>query len=230
MARDQFLQISIGLSSIALPASLSLAQEGHEQDTHAADPHAADTHAADTHGDPAHAAHDDHEVVGAIPTKEQGIATGITALLVFILVLAVLGAKVWPAISKGLDEREKKIKGEIEAAEAARKQAKDALASYEKSLSEARAEAQQMLDAAKADQQKLTAELKAKADAELSAMKERAKREIESAKRAAVAEIYAESANLATNIAGKILGREVNAQDQQNLVNEAVAELSGSGR
>lgn len=226
MARDQFLQISIGLSSIALPASLSLAQEGHEQDTHA-----ADTHAADSHGDAAHGAHGgDHEVVGAIPTKEQGIATGITALLVFILVLAVLGAKVWPAISKGLDEREKKIRDEIEAAEAARKQAKDALASYEKSLSEARAEAQQMLDAAKADQQKLTAELKAKADTELSAMKERAKREIESAKRAAVAEIYAESANLATNIAGKILGREVNAQDQQRLVNEAVAELSGSGR
>jgi len=229
MARDQFLQISIGLSSIALPASLSLAQEGHEQDTHAADTHAADTHGTDTHAaDGAHGG--DHEVVGAIPTKEQGIATGITALLVFILVLAVLGAKVWPAISKGLDEREKKIRDEIEAAEAARKQAKDALASYEKSLSEARAEAQQMLDAAKADQQKLTAELKAKADTELSAMKERAKREIESAKRAAVAEIYAESANLATNIAGKILGREVNAQDQQRLVNEAVAELSGSGR
>ncbi len=224
MARDQFLQISIGLSSIALPAPFTLAQEGHEQDTHAADTHAADTHAADgAHGG-------DHEVVGAIPTTEQGIATGITALLVFILVLAVLGAKVWPAISKGLDEREKKIRDEIEAAEAARMQAKDALASYEKSLSEARAEAQQMLDAAKADQQKLTAELKAKADTELSAMKERAKREIESAKRAAVAEIYAESANLATSIAGKILGREVNAQDQQHLVNEAVAELSGSGR
>ncbi|MCA9272951.1 MAG: F0F1 ATP synthase subunit B [Phycisphaerales bacterium] len=234
MARDRYLQLSIGLS-IAVPASLALAQEGHEQDTHAADDHAADTHAQDGHADDTHVAHDDghggdHEVVGAIPTKEQGIATGVTALLVFILVLAVLGAKVWPAISKGLDERAAKIKGEIEAAENARKQAKDALESYERSLSEARAEAQQMLDQARADQQKLAAELKAKADAELSAMKEKAKREIESAKRAAVGEIYNEAANLATSVAGKILGREINASDQQRLVEEAVSELAAAGR
>ncbi len=228
MARDQLLHLSIGIT-LAAPASLALAQEGQEQDSHAGDTHAADDHAADTHAtEGGHG--ESHEAVGAIPTKEQGIATGVTALLVFILVLAVLGAKVWPSISKGLDEREKKIKGEIEAAEAARRQAKDALESYERSLSEARAEAQQMLDAAKADQQKLTAELKSKAEGELAAMKEKAKREIESAKRAAVAEIYSEAANLATSVAGKILAREINAGDQQRLVNEAVAELSGSGR
>ena len=229
MARDRYLQLSIGLS-IAVPASLALAQEGHEQDTHAADDHAADTHAHDAHGDDTHGAHASHETVGAIPSVKQGVVTGITAVIVFLVVAGVLGAKVWPTISKGLDERAAKIKGEIEAAENARKQAKDALESYEKSLSEARAEAQQMLDQARADQQKLAAELKAKADAELSARTETAKREIESAKRAAVGEIYSEAANLATSVAGKILGREVSAQDQQRLVDEAVSELAAAGR
>lgn len=222
MARERILQLSIGLS-ITVPASLALAQEGQELDSIADDTHADDTHAS--HDDGYHA----KEKVGAIPTKEQGIATAVTAVIVFLLVMGVLGAKVWPTISKGLDEREKKIRDEIDAAEEARKQAKDALDSYEKSLAEARSEAQQMLEEAKADQQKLTAELKAKAEADLGAMKEKAQREIESAKRAAVAEIYSYASVLATTIAGKILAREVSTDDQQRLVDEAVAELSGSG-
>ncbi|GAB5495776.1 MAG: hypothetical protein Phyf2KO_08560 [Phycisphaerales bacterium] len=232
MARERILQLSIGLS-IAVPASLALAQEGNEQDSHADDTH-ADDHGHDSHGDDTHATHDDghhgaHEEVGAIPSVKQGVVTGITAVIVFLLVMGVLGAKVWPMISKGLDEREKKIRDEIDAAEEARKQAKDALDSYEKSLAEARSEAQQMLEEAKADQQKLTAELRAKAEADLGAMKEKAQREIESAKRAAVAEIYSDASVLATSIAGKILAREVSTDDQQRLVDEAVAELSGSG-
>ena len=237
MGRDPLLQLSVGIA-MGAPVQIVLAQEGHDEpDTHAADDHAADSHGDDSHahGDDTHASHDDghhgaHEEVGAIPTTKQGVVTGITAVIVFCLVLAVLGGKVWPTIAKGLDEREKKIRDEIESAEEARKQAKDALESYEKSLGEARAEAQQMLEQAKSDQQKLTAELKAKAESELGAMKEKAQREIESAKRAAVSEIYSEAATLATTVAGKILAREVSSADQQRLVDEAVAELSGAGQ
>jgi F-type H+-transporting ATPase subunit b len=69
------------------------------------------------------------------------VATAITALVVFAVVFAVLATKVWPTITKGLDERANKITGEIEAAENARKQAKDALEQYQQSLKQARAEA-----------------------------------------------------------------------------------------
>lgn len=238
MARTLFIEIPSG-EAIAAPA-LALAQNAGEEldaidqhldqdnEAHLNDQdldHSGDAYGA--HTDDGH--HGDHEEVGAIPTVQQGVVTAVTAVLVFLLVMAVLGAKVWPTISKALDERERKIRDEIEAAEAARMQAKDALESYEKSLAEARAEAQQMLDNAKAEQQKLTAELKAKAEVDLAAMKEKAQREIESAKRAAVAEVYAEAASLATTVAGKILQREITSDDQQRLVNEAVAELSTSG-
>ena len=46
-----------------------------------------------------------HEAVGAIPTQSQGIASAVTALVVFALVFAVLAVKVWPTISTALDER-----------------------------------------------------------------------------------------------------------------------------
>jgi F-type H+-transporting ATPase subunit b len=146
---------------------------------------------------------------GVLPTVEQGIAPSVISLVVFGLVLAVVATKVWPQIAKGLDERATKIRDEIAAAEAARKQAKEALEQYERSLAEARAEAQRMLEKTKAQQQELANELKAKADQELNAMKDRARRDIESAKRAAISEIYNEAANLATSVAGKILQREV---------------------
>jgi F-type H+-transporting ATPase subunit b len=168
------------------------------------------------------------ESVGAIPTLKQGIASAVTGLVVFALVFAVLAVKVWPVICKALDERAMKIKSEIAAAEAARKQAKDALEQYERSLADARAETQRMLEKTRAQQQALAEELKAKQDAELNAMKERARRDIESAKRAAIAEIYEEAANAATAIAGKILQREVNPRDQQRLIEETVGHLQAA--
>ncbi|MBK7404702.1 MAG: hypothetical protein IPJ41_08720 [Phycisphaerales bacterium] len=162
-----------------------------------------------------------HEEVGAIPTVQQGLATGITALVVFFLVLFVLGAKVWPSIAAGLDDRANKIKDEIEAAAAARKQAAAALESYQASLAQARAEAHKMLEDTRAQQQKLAADLKAKADIELGELRDKARRDIEAAKRAALNEIYANATAMATDIAAKILGREVNAADHARLVEES---------
>lgn len=170
-------------------------------------------------------AHASHENVGAIPTVKQGMITGITALLVFALVFAVLAVKVWPTITKALDERANKIKSEIESAELARKQAKEALEQYQQSLSQARAEAQKMLDQAKAQQAAVAAVERAKMETELTELKARATRDIESAKRAALNEIYSEASSLATAVAGKILRREIRPDDQRALVEESLGHL-----
>ncbi|MBY0308566.1 MAG: F0F1 ATP synthase subunit B [Phycisphaerales bacterium] len=179
---------------------------------------------AQGHGATAQPGHTEpHEAVGPIPTTHQGLATAITAIVVFCVVLAVLATKVWPTISKALDERANKIKGEIEAAEAARMTAKAALEEYQANIAQARAEAQKMIADAKAQQQVQFAEMKAKADAELAAMKSKAVAEIDAARKAALADVYTKTAALATAVAGKILQREVNAADQQRFVNEALA-------
>ena len=165
------------------------------------------------------------EAIQGIP---EGVATSITAIVVFLLVFAVLALKVWPVITKGLDERAAKIKHEIEAAELARKQAKEALDQYNRSLGEARAEAQKLIEHTKAQQAGLAAELKAKADIELGQMRERAMRDIEAAKRAAVAEIYAHGTTFATSVASKILRRAVTPDDTQRLVDESILQLQAS--
>lgn len=173
-------------------------------------------HAADAYGE--HAA-------TPIAKPKEGIPAGITALVVFVIVFAILATAVWPKITAGLADRNNKIQGEIAAAEEARRQAKDALNEYERNLAEARAEAQKMLESTRAQQTALAAELKAKADVELNALREKAKAEIEAAKKQALSEIYTESVTIATAMAGKILQREVTVADQQRLMEESMAEL-----
>ncbi len=181
----------------------------------AADPHAAGAAAT--------------EKVGVLPTIEQGIVPMIVSIVVFSVVFAILAVKVWPAISKGLADRENKIRGEIEAAEAARAQAKSALEGYERALADARGQAQKELDAAKLQATAVANDLRARSEADLTAMKEKAVREIEAAKKQALADIYGEVSNLATMVAGRILQREVNAGDQRRLVDDCITELKGVG-
>lgn len=158
---------------------------------------------------------------------KQGLPAMIAAFLIFGLVFFILSGKAWPGILSGLKNREAKIQGEIEAAEMARMQAKMALEQYEKSLAEARTSAQKMIADAKAQQAQQIAEQRTKAEAELAGMRAKLMNDIEAAKKAALAEIYAQSAQLATGVAGRILQREVNSGDQQRFVEEA---LSGLGR
>ena len=92
-------------------------------------------------------------------------------------------------------------------------------------MAQARAVAAKMIESTKAQQTQLAAELKAKAEIELNAMRERAVKEIQQAKQSAAAELYSEATNLATMVAGKILKREINPQDQQRLVEESLGQL-----
>lgn len=176
----------------------------------------------------ADAAHGGSDQQSLIAELRQGKIAGGVAIVVFLVAFSILALKVWPTITKGLQDREDKIRNEIEAAEMARAQAKDALEQYQQSLAQARAEAQKEIDKARAQAQAIAAELKTKADAELNAMREKAMRDIDNAKRAAVSEVYAQGSALAATMAGKILKREVNAGDTQRLLEESVRQLEGA--
>lgn len=152
-----------------------------------------------------------------------------TALVVWLVAFAILAIKVWPVITKGLDERNDKILGEIKAAEDARSQAKQALAEYEKSLADAREEANRMIADARAEAQRQAEEMKASNERELAEKMARAKADIEAAKKAAVADIHGRASELAATVAGRILQREINPEDQARLVEESIRELDAAG-
>ncbi|MCH2143962.1 MAG: F0F1 ATP synthase subunit B [Phycisphaerales bacterium] len=156
---------------------------------------------------------------------DPNLLANVTGIVVFLVALVVLWLFVWPKITQGLDDRNDKIISEIQSAEEAREQAKSALADYEQELAKAREESSRMINDARAQAKELADELRAKNEQELAERMARANADIESAKSAAVADIHSQAAVLATTIAGKILQREINPGDQQQLVEESLNEL-----
>ncbi len=150
----------------------------------------------------------------------------VTTLVVFLVAFGFLYIKVWPKIIKALDDRERKIREDIEAAETAREQARAALGAYEEELAGARKEASKIIAKAKVDAKAVAEQLRTRNETDLAEMRDRATRELENAKRTALAELHGEAANLAAEIAGKILQRQITAQDQQRLIDESLRELT----
>ena len=86
-----------------------------------------------------------------------------------------------------------------------------------------------MIEQSRADAAKLAGELKAQAENEVAQLRQRVQNEIRTAKEQAIGEIYAEAAMLATQVAGKILQREINPDDQKALVEQSLGELNRAG-
>ena len=154
------------------------------------------------------------------------IVQSLAAIIVFVILLVILKKKAWGPILKGLQDRENKIKNDLHHAEDAAKQATAKLAEYEAKLAAAQAEALKIIDQGRADAQRVAAQLREQSAAELTAQKQRAEADIRAAKEQALSEIYNTTATLATDVAGKILQRQINEQDQERLVHESLAQMS----
>jgi len=161
------------------------------------------------------------------PIDVQFLTLG-TTIVVFVIFLLLAMKFVWPHILKGLDERDQKLRDDLDAAEEAREKAKEALSQYEEELQRARSEAGEMIAKARQDAKAVAEELRASNVRELAELKKSATAEIETAKQAAIGELHAEAGSLAVAIAGKILGREISADVQQSLVDDSLKEMTGS--
>ncbi len=162
---------------------------------------------------------------GANPVNVEWL-TLVTTVIVFLIFFGVAGVLVWPKILAGLDERDQKIRGEIERAEAARAEAADALRGQEDALRAARVEANEMIAKARADAEASARDMRTRAEDELRALRAQAHREIDTARESAIKDISAHAAEISTAIAGKILSREISADDQRDLIDRTLQEFA----
>ena len=151
----------------------------------------------------------------------------IWTLVIFLLVVVVLGKFAWGPILEALRGREEFIRSALEEAKADREKAEAALKEYEDRLNEARAEATAIVEEGRRDGEKVKRKVEEEAREEASRMIERAKTEISLATEGAVQELYSRSAALATDMAEKILRRELSPQDHERLIAESLAEMEG---
>ena len=153
------------------------------------------------------------------------IGNAVWTLVIFVLVIVVLGKFAWTPLLEALQKREDFIRDSLEVAKEDRLAAEAQLKEYEKKLATAQGEATEIIEEAKRNAETLRARLEDKARQESENMLDRARREIDIAKQSAVKELYSTSAQLATDIAGRVLQRELTAADHERLIEESIGEL-----
>lgn len=146
-------------------------------------------------------------------------------VVIFVVLVAVLYPTAWKNVLAGLKARETRIRTDIAEAEAARTKAEATLREYNAQLATAENRVRDMINSASAEAQKIAAQIRTQGEQEAQASKERATREIEAAKKQALAEIYEQTAVLSTSIAEKILRRNLNPDDQRDLVNSSLEQF-----
>jgi F-type H+-transporting ATPase subunit b len=155
------------------------------------------------------------------------VGNAIWTLVIFLAVLFVLGKYAWGPILSALQGRENFIRESLERAKHEREAAEALLSEYEQRLANSRAEATAIVDEGRRDAEAVRHRIEEEARREGERMIERARREIQIATDTATKELYTLAARLATEMAERVLGRELTAADHERLIAEAIEGLDG---
>jgi F-type H+-transporting ATPase subunit b len=150
----------------------------------------------------------------------------IWTLLAFLVVFFILGKFAWPAIVKGLKEREQGITDSLAVAEKVKAEMAQLKSENETLLAQAREERAQMLKEARDIKDKIINEAKEQAKIEANKIIVNAQAAIEQQKMAAITDVKNQVGNLVIEISEKILRRELsNKAEQENYITQLANEV-----
>ena len=127
-----------------------------------------------------------------------------------------------------LDQRRKAADAEIEQAEAAKGEALAMKETYEENMRQAKAEANELLANAQKTATARSEEIIGEAKAQAAHIKEKAAADIALEKKNALNGAKDEISDIAMAIAEKVVERQLNAEDQEKLVNQFIDDLGGA--
>lgn len=148
----------------------------------------------------------------------------IVFVIVNVLVLYALMARFFfRPVKEFLDKREQHVKKEIEAAESSRAEAAELVATYEAKLREAKEEARRIIEDANKQAATARVEIEAEARQQAELMLKRAEKEISLERDKALASLRDEIGELSLLAAGHLLGKKLDPDTDQRLVQEFIA-------
>jgi F-type H+-transporting ATPase subunit b len=163
------------------------------------------------------------EGVGGPFTIEPGLI--VWTWLVFIALFLLLRRFAWPAILRSTEERELRIRGQLEEAERLNTDAQAALDEHRKLLAGARQESHQLLQDAKSAAEKEREALLARTREEQEQLLDRAKKEISAERERALTELRREAVDLSLAAASKLIGARLDEAGDRKLVEQYLASL-----
>ena len=127
-----------------------------------------------------------------------------------------------------LDQRREAADKEITDAQAARAEAEEIKRTYEQNMREARAKADDLLLNAQRSANSRSEEIIGQAQQAAAQIKQKAASDIEMEKKKAINDAKNEISGLALAIAGKVVARELNSADQEQMIDRFIDELGGA--
>ena len=143
-------------------------------------------------------------------------------IITFIVLLLILWKAAWKPVVEALDARAEKVRSDIESADRARQDAEKLLTQHKEMMQQARSESAAIIADGKSAAENIRNEIIDKANSDAKDLSERVKKEINLAKDKALSEIKAEVVILSTEIAAKIISKNLNPDDQKVLVQETL--------
>jgi len=152
-------------------------------------------------------------------TPDPGLL--LWTLLAFLIVFLILRKYAWPAIIKGLKEREESISNSLATAERVKAEMAQLKSENEALMAKAREERAVMLKEAKEATTKMIAEAKDKAKSEYDRIIADAQTAIQQQKNAALTDVKNQVGNLVIEVAEKVLRKELaNKAEQENYIKQ----------
>ena len=155
-------------------------------------------------------------------------------LIIGLLAFAVLFYFTWkwvlPRVRQVLEERRQAIQGEMEQAEATRKQADQELEEYRAKIAGAREEANGIIEDARTTADQVRRDTLAKAEEESQQRLDRAAEEIRAERDRAFQELRGQLGEIAVELAERVVGQSLDDEAHRRLIDEYIDEVAASGR
>lgn len=146
-------------------------------------------------------------------------------IITFAVLLFLLYRYVYPPIRDQIRQRQSQIERAIDEAEKTRSEARELLNEYRRQIEEARGEARRILEESRKQGEAQRERVRTEAQQEGDRIIQRAREEISRERDTALREVRAEVAGMVVEAAERVLGREVDRDEHERLISEALDNL-----
>jgi F-type H+-transporting ATPase subunit b len=152
-------------------------------------------------------------------------ATLIVELIAFLVMLGILARWVYPIVIAAAEERQNRIKAQLEQAEKARHEAEEQRREAEAETRRAREQAGQIIERANRAAEQIQQEAQEKAHEEARRIVEAASRDIDAERLRAIQSIRLQMADIVTEAVRRIVGESLDGERHRKLIEATIEQV-----
>ncbi len=153
------------------------------------------------------------------------LADAVWTVVSFVALLLVLWRLAWKPVLAGLTARQEFIEKQLKDAEGTHEEARQVLLEYQDKLANAEREGKGIIDARRNEGEKEAGRIIDDAKKEADSLRVRIEMDIERARKQAQSELLDEAGGIVLRLGEEILGRALNDQDHEKLINQAIERI-----